>query len=138
MAPLPFGWKLCFSVVAKTICLRASPVVEAPALELALAELELELLALAELELELELELEHPAAPSRPAATTVAPSRVAVRRLKFFIVRLVLDPSDVRRSGVKRADERPVTINGPDSTHLVNAALRGTAGMTTPGMPGQR
>jgi hypothetical protein len=52
---------------------------------LALAELELELaeleLELAELELELELELEHPAVPSRPAATTAAPSQVVLRRL---------------------------------------------------------
>jgi len=31
-----------------------------------------------------ELELEHPAAPSRPAVTTVTPSQVAVRRLKMF------------------------------------------------------
>jgi hypothetical protein len=39
----------------------------------------------APLELELgEPELEHPAVPSRPAATTVAPSQVAVRRLKIF------------------------------------------------------
>jgi hypothetical protein len=43
------------------------------ALALALAELGLELA----LELELELELEHPAAPSRPAAATMAPSRKA-------------------------------------------------------------
>jgi hypothetical protein len=41
-------------------------------------------LAPAELGLELELELEHPAAPSRPAAMTVPPSQVAVRRLKMF------------------------------------------------------
>jgi hypothetical protein len=49
---------------------------EALALALALGELELEL--------EPELELEHPAVPSTPAATTVAPSQVAVRRLKMF------------------------------------------------------
>jgi hypothetical protein len=42
-------------------------------------------LALAELELEVELELEHPAVPSRLAATTVAPNRKAVRRLKMFM-----------------------------------------------------
>ena len=69
-APLPNGWKLCFSVVPKTICLTVSVLVEA--------------LALAELGAELELELEHPAVPSRPAAMTVAPSQVAVRRLKVF------------------------------------------------------
>jgi cytidylate kinase len=51
-------------------------------LEVALA-LELAL-ALGELELELELELEHPAVPSRPAATTVAPSRMAGRVVKVF------------------------------------------------------
>jgi hypothetical protein len=56
--------------VAKTICLTVSVLLEAPALELALAGLE--------------LELEHPAVPSRPAATTVAPSKVAVRKLKMF------------------------------------------------------
>jgi hypothetical protein len=50
---------------------------EALALVLALAEVELEV--------ELELELEHPAVPSRLAATTVAPNRKAVRRLKMFI-----------------------------------------------------
>ena len=70
-------------MAAKTICLTLSALPEA--LELALAELELA----AELELELELaaeleldaELEHPAMPSRPAATTVAPSPFAVRKL---------------------------------------------------------
>ena len=36
------------------------------------------------LEVELELELEHPAVATRPAATTVTLSRVAVRRLKMF------------------------------------------------------
>jgi hypothetical protein len=50
-------------------------------LALALAELVLELeLAVAELE----LELEHPAVATRPAATTVAPTQVALRRLKMF------------------------------------------------------
>ena len=83
---MPFGWKLCFSVVDKTICLRLSPLVEAPAVELpvalALAELALELEPALELELELEeFELEHPAAPNTLATTTVALSHVAVRRL---------------------------------------------------------
>jgi hypothetical protein len=66
--------------VDKTICLRLSPLVEAPAVELPVALA----LALAEVELELELEefeLEHPAAPSTLATTTVALSHVAVRRL---------------------------------------------------------
>jgi hypothetical protein len=53
---------------------------EAPPLERALALA----LGLAELELELEPELEHPAVPSSPAATTVAPSQAPVRRLKMF------------------------------------------------------
>ena len=80
IAPLPFGWKLCFSVVSWTICLRLSPLLEAPAVELPVALAELEL----ELELE-ELELEHPAVPSTLAATTVALSQVAVRRLQMFM-----------------------------------------------------
>ena len=46
---------------------------EALALALALGELELDV--------ELDPELEHPAAPSRPAATTMAPSQAALRRL---------------------------------------------------------
>jgi hypothetical protein len=65
---------------------------------LALAELELAL-ALG-LELELELELVHPAVPSRPPTTIVAPSQVAVRGLKVFIKRFVADPSYARGSGV--------------------------------------
>jgi hypothetical protein len=71
------------------------------AVALALAEPELEL----ELELELE-ELEHPAAPSRPTATTVTPSRVAERRLKLFTRRYVCDPSDAGHTGVQREGER--------------------------------
>src|SRR5690349_24438511 len=78
VAPLPLGWKLCFSVSPKAICLTVSVLGEA--------------LALAGPELEPELELEHPAMPSRPAATTVAPSQVAVRRLKIFTRQLVCDP----------------------------------------------
>src|SRR5690348_3805891 len=88
-APLPLGWKLCFSVSPKAICLTVSVLGEA--------------LALAGPELEPGLELEHPAMPSRPAATTVAPSQVAVRRLKIFTRQLVCDPGDARRSRIKRA-----------------------------------
>jgi len=66
--------------MAKTICLTVSPLLEAPPLALVLA------LALAEpvLELVLVLELEHPAVATRPAATTVTLSHVAVRRLNMF------------------------------------------------------
>jgi hypothetical protein len=72
---------------------------------LALAEPELELeLALAELELE--LELEHPAVPSRPAAT-VAPSQVAVRRLKMFTNHLYAIPVTY---GTPELDAQ---VNGP-------------------------
>src|SRR6516164_8940630 len=90
-APLPPGWKLCFSVPPKAICLTVSELLEA--LALALAELALAL-ELAGWELELEPELEHPAAPSRPAATTAVPSRVAVRMLKMSTRRFVRVPSD--------------------------------------------
>jgi hypothetical protein len=79
---VPFGWKLCVSVVPWTICLTANVVLEA--LELALAELLLLLVLVFELELELELELEHPAIATRPAATTVTLSQVALRVLKMF------------------------------------------------------
>src|SRR5215471_6023018 len=72
MALWPAGWKLCFSVSPKTICLTVSVF---GALVLALAAGEVE------------LELEHPAVP-RPAATTAAPSQVAVRRLKMVTQRL--------------------------------------------------
>jgi hypothetical protein len=81
VAPLPFGWKLCFSVVPRTICLTVSALLEA--LALAPAVLALAVLVLV-LELELELELEHPAVAARPAATTVTLSQVALRRLKVF------------------------------------------------------
>jgi len=68
--------------MAKTICLTANVLLEAPPLALALA------LALAEpvlgLVVELELELVHPAIATRPAATTVTPSQVALRRPKMF------------------------------------------------------
>src|SRR6266566_9260024 len=76
----------------------------------------LEALALAELELE--LELEHPAVLSRLAAMTVAPSQVAVRRLKVFTKLFVCDPNDARRSGVERAGERPMARRGPNSKEL--------------------
>ena len=119
-APLPFGWKLCLSVVPKTICLTESAEFEALALELALA------LAVAELglelgrELELELEPEHPAVLSSPAATTATPRRVAIRTLKVFINRFVRDPGDAWRSGVKRPGERSMATRRPNSTHLIN------------------
>jgi hypothetical protein len=85
-APVPPGWKLCFSVVPWTICLTVSPLLEALALAaLVLAlELVLELELELELELVLELELEHPVVAARPAATTVTLSQVALRRLKVF------------------------------------------------------
>jgi hypothetical protein len=69
---VPPGWKLCVSVVPWTICLTVSPLLEALAL------------ALVALVLALELELEHPAVATRPAATTVTLSQVALRRLKMF------------------------------------------------------
>jgi hypothetical protein len=90
--PLPFGWKLCFSVVAWTIWLTLSGLLEAPVLvltgEALAAELELEL------ELEVEAESEHPAVPSRLTAATVTPSEVAVRRVKIFMRRVVPVPGD--------------------------------------------
>src|SRR5690349_23346703 len=101
-APLPPGSKVCFSVVPKAICLTVSVLLGA--------------LALAELE----PELEHPAAPSRPAATTVAPSQVAVRRLRVFTRLFVCDLSDARRSGANRAGERSIARRRPRSKNLVN------------------
>src|SRR5215471_5406423 len=94
-APVPPGWKLCVIVSPNRSCLTVSTLGAPLALVLAPA------LAPAELELELELELEHPAVPSRLAATT-APSQVAVRRLKIFTNRFVCDPGDARCTGVKR------------------------------------
>jgi hypothetical protein len=103
--PLPFGWKLCVSVEAWTICLTVSVLLEA--LALALAELELDELELDELELELELdELEHPVVAARPAATTVTPSLEAVRRLNVFMTGLVCHPRDALHTTVKRAAKR--------------------------------
>ena len=70
-APVPFGWKLCFRIVPKAICLTVSVLLVALRLgDLALA-----------LALELELELVHPAVAARPAATTVTLSQVFLRRL---------------------------------------------------------
>jgi hypothetical protein len=76
VAPLPFGWKLCLSVVPKTICLKVSVPLGVVALVLAVGE--------PEPELELGPELEHPAIPNRPAATTVMLMQVTVRRLNIF------------------------------------------------------
>ena len=69
--------------------MKASPPLDAPVLALAEFELEPEPELELEVELEpgLELELEHPAAPSRPAATT-APSQPALRRLRVFMIAL--------------------------------------------------
>ena len=70
---------------------------------LALAELELELV----LVLVLVLVLEHPAVATRPAATTVTLSQVAVRRLNMFT-------NDLYAIGVTRgAAELNVQVNGP-------------------------
>ena len=94
VASLPFGWKLCLSVVPKTICLMESVELEPVALEVAPALADAELGLGLELEEELELELEHPAVLSNPAATTAMPRRVAVRALKVFMNRFVRDPGD--------------------------------------------
>src|SRR5215471_17623339 len=106
IAPVPPGWKLCFSSSPKAICLTVSVPFGTLGLALALGELE--------------VELEHPAVPSRPAAT-VAPSQAAVRKLKTFTKPLVCDPSDGRGSAVERTDERPMTRRGSNSKSLVNA-----------------
>src|SRR5580704_7479712 len=120
IAPPPTGWKLCFSVVPKAICLAVSVLLEAPALGLALGGVELEL-------------EEHPAAPSRPAAMTVAPSEVAVRRLKVFTELFVCDPSDARRSKVNRAGERRMARRGPNSKDFSTLGSRaGSAWVRVP------
>jgi hypothetical protein len=106
VAPVPFGWKLCLSVVPKTICLTESAELEPLAVDVALALADAELGLELEVELELELDPEHPEVPSRPAATTATPRRAAVRTLKVFMNRFVRDPDDVRRSGVQRLGER--------------------------------
>src|SRR5215831_1874160 len=109
VAPVPFSLKVCFSVSPKASCFTVSVLLDAlevaPALGVVV------------------LELEHPAAPSRPAATTVAPSQVAARRLKIFTERSLCDPSDARHSGVKGASERPMAKRGPNTKDLVNARL---------------
>ena len=79
MAPLPFCWKVCFSVVASRICLTASPLGEALALELALVLAELEL----EVELELELELEHPAVAAQAAPGLILPGGDLIANADF-------------------------------------------------------
>jgi hypothetical protein len=89
---LPFGWKLCFMVVARTICLMENWLLLAVAAAVALAlALALEVVPVAPvleavgLELGLELEFEHPAAPSTPAARTARPSRADEwRRIMFM------------------------------------------------------
>jgi hypothetical protein len=50
----------------------------------------------------------------------VAPSQVAVRRLKVFTRPFVWHLSDARRSGANRADERSIARRGPRSKNLVN------------------
>jgi hypothetical protein len=112
------------SVVPKTICLTESAELEPLALDVALALADAELGL--ELEVELELELEHPEVPSRPAATTATPRRVAIRTLKVFMDRFVADPDDARRCVVKRLGERSMAAGWPDPTHLINAPPRGT------------
>src|SRR5690348_9503758 len=87
---VPFGWKLCLSVVPKTISLAVS----------VFGALGLGLVAV-----EPELELEHPAIPSRPAVMDAAPSQVAVRRQKMVTEGFVCDASDARRSVVMHEAE---------------------------------
>src|SRR5215469_2628975 len=109
IAPVPPGWKLCFSKSPKTICLTVSVPFGRLGLGLALA------LALGE------LELEHPAVPSSPATATVAPSEVAVRKLKTFTKPLVCDPSDAGGSATEHTDERSMTRRRSNPKNLVNA-----------------
>src|SRR5579859_7630798 len=123
-APLPFTWKVCFSVAAWTICLTVSALLEALAVALALAELELEL-ELDELELELdELELEHPVVAARPAATTMTPSLEAVRRLNVFMIGLLCHPRDALHPSVDPAGKRWMT---KEENHEVHEAFPGGA-----------
>jgi hypothetical protein len=100
----------------------ASTLLEALA-ELELAGLELAAVELAGLELELEL-LVHPVIPSRPTVRTMAPSQVAVRRLKMFIKPLVRDASDAWGRGVKRAREWLMARRRPNLAHLLKVPLR--------------
>src|SRR5215469_12891208 len=116
-APVPFGWKLCFSTSPKAICLTVSPLGGALGLALALGE----------------LALEHPAVPSRPAAATVAPSHVAVRRLKMFTKSLVCHLSDARCAGAKLIVERFMAGRRPSSKGPVNARPSSRAGLVLRG-----
>src|SRR5215469_12898499 len=102
-APLPPGWKLCFSSVPKASCRTVSPLLEALALG--------------------ELVLVHPAVPSRPAAATAAPSQAAVRGLKMFTDQAVCDRSDILLSylGVKR---RRLTAHSEKGTISYNSGQR--------------
>ena len=116
MAPVPFGWKLCFMVSPKSSCLTVNVLGEALALG------------------GVEVELVHPAIPSRPAATTVAPSQVAVRKLKMFTRGFVRLPGDAQRSGVEGAVERLMASKRPNSkirskyrSPAGNAALRASS-----------
>jgi hypothetical protein len=114
------------SVVPKTICLTDSVLLEALALDVAPALADAELGLELEVELELELDPEHPEVPSRPAATTATPRRVAVRTLKVFMNRFVADPGDARRCVVQRLGERSIAAGWPDPTRLINTPPRGT------------
>src|SRR5579872_6175499 len=102
--PLPFTWKVCFSVAAWTICLTVSVLFEPLALALALDE------------------LEHPAIAARPAATTVTPSLEAVRRLNVFMIGLVCHPRDALHPAVERAAKRWMT---KEENHEVHEAFSG-------------
>jgi hypothetical protein len=124
--PLPFGWNVCFSVVASTSWLVTSPPAEVDAL--ALAELE-PVLAEPEpvlavgLEVELELELVHPDVPSRAAAATATPSHVTLRMLKVFMRAVVRAPDDTTRPGATREHGLEMTRKQLISVHLVNLRL---------------
>jgi hypothetical protein len=78
-------------------------------------------LALAEPEPEPEPELEHPAVPSRPAATTMAPSQVAVRRLKVFTNDLYAIRVTHGAAELNAQVNGPWREDGPKSTNLPNA-----------------
>ena len=116
MAPVPFGWKLCFNVSPKMSCFTVNVLGEALVLG------------------EVVLELEHPAVPSRAAAMTVAPIQVAVRTLKMFTRGFVRLPGDAQRSGVEGAVERLMASKRPNSkirskyrSPAGNAALRASS-----------
>src|SRR5262249_15965946 len=103
MAPVPFGWKLCFIVSPKMSCLMVNVLAEA-------------------LVLGLELELEQAGGGRRGGGKTVARRQVGVRGLKMFIRRFVCDPSDVGRSGAKDTGERRMARRRPSSKSLVNTS----------------